>query len=65
MLDHFSTSATRRPMTGGVVLWQDDRNAAHHDEYLDFARRATERQRDRMLRMMPVFPDARDPPPDA
>jgi hypothetical protein len=41
-----------------TIVWRDDRNAAGHAELLNFARRATDRQVDRMLRIMPVFPDA-------
>src|SRR5262249_19574203 len=41
-----------------TILWRDERNAANHAEHLDFVRRASERQADRLLRLMPLFPDA-------
>jgi hypothetical protein len=41
-----------------TIAWKDERNAHNYAEHLDFARRATERQADRMLRIMPIFPDA-------
>jgi hypothetical protein len=57
MFDEFAPALPRRLSDRRTILWRDERNAANHAEFLDFARRSTERQVDRMLRIMPVFPD--------
>jgi hypothetical protein len=40
------------------IAWKDDRNEANFAELFEFARGASDRQLDRMMRMMPIFPDA-------
>jgi hypothetical protein len=58
MLVGLTTHGSPRAGLLGSVVWKDERNTANHAELLDYATRSTERQVDRMARIMPLFPDA-------
>jgi len=60
MATELTTTQPGRLRTSRTIVWRDDRNAAHHAEFLDAMTRYTERHADRVLRAMPVFPDAPD-----